>query len=297
MVWHCGPHRFDVAARPLVLGIVNVTPDSFSDGGLHATTEAAVAHALKLASEGTDLLDIGGESTRPGATPVSIDDELDRVVPVIRAVRSQCPVPISIDTRNAAVAEEALKAGACIINDVSGFRDPTMIRVAAGTDAGLIAMHLRGDPTTMQIDPNYDDVVTEIGKYFDGCISTLISAGIDRNRIALDPGIGFGKTLDHTLQQLARLGDYGRFGLPICLGASRKGFLGQITGRARNERLAGTLAVNCFALAKHTAHIFRVHDVAEMRDAVLLWRAIRDQHVSTIIATALPPPRHSEARP
>jgi dihydropteroate synthase len=257
------------------MGIVNVTPDSFSDGGKFFDPSAAVEHALQLIAEGADILDVGGESTRPGAALVSLDEELRRVVPVVTELVKRTTVPISVDTMKAEVARRCLNAGAVIINDVTGLRgDPEMVRVAVEFGAGVVVMHMRGNPQTMQLDPNYTDVVAEIGEFFDERIRTLTAAGLARESLCLDPGIGFGKKLDHTLKQLGNLDAYSGFGLPVCLGVSRKGFLGQITGRERSERLAGSLAIACFAIAQSAAHILRVHDVAPTRDAVKLWEAI-----------------------
>jgi len=258
------------------MGIVNVTPDSFSDGGLHSDADAAVQHALRLVAEGADILDIGGESTRPGADIVPRDEELRRVVPVVERLAKLARIPISIDTSKAEVADTCLAAGASIINDVAGLRDPAMVRVAARTGAGVVVMHMRGDPRTMQLDPTYDDVVDDVRRFLAGRIDALLSAGIARTAIALDPGIGFGKKLGHTLQQLRELPRLREFGLPVCLGVSRKGFLGQITGRPRAERAEASLAVACFALAQSAAQILRVHDVRMHADAVKLWTAIHD---------------------
>lgn len=276
--WRCRSLTLDVAARPLVMGIVNVTPDSFSDGGKYYDPAAAVDHALKLVADGADILDVGGESTRPGATPVLLDEELRRVVPVVTELAKRTAVPISVDTMKAEVARRCLDAGAHIINDVTGLRgDPDMVRVAVESGAGVVVMHMKGNPQTMQLDPNYADVVGEIGAFFDERIAALTAAGIPRDAICLDPGIGFGKKLDHTLTQLANLGAYTRCGLPVCLGVSRKGFLGQITGRDRPERMPASLAVACFAVAQGAAQVLRVHDVAPTRDAVKVWEAIH-QH-------------------
>ena len=263
-------------ARPLVMGIVNVTPDSFSDGGRFRDADASVEHALRLAADGADILDIGGESTRPGAEAISLEEELRRVVPVIERLAARTALPLSIDTSKAGVAEACLAAGASIVNDVAGLRDPAMVELAARTGAGVVVMHMRGDPRTMQTDPAYGDVVRDVSDFFAERIGTLTGAGIARSAIALDPGIGFGKTLEHTLQQLRRLAEWQAFGLPVCLGVSRKGFLGQITGRARSERAAASLAVACFALARGAAQILRVHDVREHADAVKLWGRMSD---------------------
>jgi dihydropteroate synthase len=273
--WRCRTHSLDVSARPLVMGIVNVTPDSFSDGGRFFDPRVAVDHALMLVADGADILDVGGESTRPGATPVSLDEELRRVVPVVSELAKRTVVPISVDTMKAEVVRRCLDAGAHIINDVTGLRgDPDMVKAAVRSGAGVVVMHMKGNPQTMQLDPNYGDVVAEIGEFFDERITALTDAGIARESLCLDPGIGFGKKFDHTMQQLANLGAYTRFGLPICLGVSRKGFLGQITGRERPERMPASLAVACFGIVQGGAHVLRVHDVAPTRDAVKLWEAV-----------------------
>ena len=256
--------------RPLVMGIVNVTPDSFSDGGRFLDSDAAVEHALRLVAEGADILDIGGESTRPGAEAVPIDEELRRVLPVIERLAKLTSIPISLDTSKAEVGRAGLAAGATILNDVAGLRDPAMVEVAARSGAGVVVMHMRGDPRSMQSNPTYADVVRDVNDYFAERIRTLTEAGIARSAIALDPGIGFGKTLDHTRLQLRELRKLQAFGLPVCLGVSRKGFLGQVTGKPRPERLAGSLAVACFALAQGAAQILRVHDVAAHADAIKL---------------------------
>lgn len=276
-LWHCRGRVLTPAPRPLVMGIVNVTPDSFSDGGRFFDPAKAVEHGLQLAEQGADILDVGGESTRPGADPVPADEELRRVLPVVAELAKRTGVPVSIDTMKAAVGEPCLDAGACILNDVSGFRDPAMVALAARTGAGVVVMHMKGDPTTMQQDPQYADVVSEVDAFFAERIAALTAAGVNLESICLDPGIGFGKTLDHTRQQLKNLTVHARHGRPVCLGVSRKGFLGQITARPRAERAAGTLAVNCFAVAAGAAHILRVHDVAGTRDAVLLWEQLHGQ--------------------
>lgn len=273
MIWQL-PDRTMTFQRPLVMGIVNVTPDSFSDGGRFFDPESAVDHGMKLIEEGADLLDIGGESTRPGANPVEVQEELSRVIPVIEELSRRTTTPISIDTMKSTVAKAAIKAGAAIVNDVSGFRDPEMIGVCRQSDVAMILMHMLGTPITMQVNPVYTDVVKDTVSYFEQRLSELVGFGIDRNRITIDPGIGFGKTLEHTIAQIRKIKAYATIGRPICLGVSRKGFLGQITGRDRSERLSGTLTVNSFAMALGAAHIIRVHDVAAHRDAVLLAGAI-----------------------
>jgi dihydropteroate synthase len=272
--WQFGNRLMTFDTRPLVMGIVNVTPDSFSDGGQFFDPARAIEHGLKLAADGAEILDIGGESTRPGATPVQADEELNRTVPVIRELARQTNVLISIDTMKGVVAQAAIEAGAHIVNDVSALRDPEMVRVCAKTDVGIVLMHMQGTPQTMQANPSYTNVVSDTVEYLKERIAALGEAGIGAERIAIDPGIGFGKTFSQTMQQLRGLNEYMSLGRPLCLGVSRKGFIGQITGRERSQRMAGTLAVNCFAVASGSAHILRVHDAAEHRDAVKMWEAI-----------------------
>jgi dihydropteroate synthase len=273
LCWHIRDRILEIN-RPLVVGIVNVTPDSFSDGGEFFDTSRAVDHGLKLVSEGADILDIGGESSRPRAQPVDEKEELRRVVSVIGQLASRTSVALSIDTMKPAVARAALEAGASIVNDVSGFRDPAMIAAAAAHRAGVIVMHMQGTPATMQASPHYDDVVREVGDFFEEQLQSLAAAGIPPATVALDPGIGFGKTLGHNLDLLANLGAYSRFNRPICLGVSRKGFIGTITGRSVEQRLPGSLAVACFAAARDEAHLLRVHDVAPTVDAMKVLDAL-----------------------
>jgi dihydropteroate synthase len=272
--WKCRHFRFDPAARPLVMGIVNVTPDSFSDGGRHATKQAAVAHALKLASEGADILDLGGESTRPGAEPVGEVEELVRVLPVVRELVQRTSIPLSIDTMKASVARACLEAGAAIVNDVSGLRDPAMVEVVGEFGAGAVVMHMQGTPQTMQLDPHYGNVLAEVRGFFQERLRSLTAAGIPAECLAFDPGIGFGKTQEHNLKLMAGLNDLD-VGRPICLGVSRKGTLGLVTGRERHDRDPATLAVSCFAIAQGNAQILRVHDVRNTADAVKIWMAMR----------------------
>lgn len=275
-IWQCRQHTLAVHQRPLVMGIVNVTPDSFSDGGQHASTPQAIAWGLKLAEDGADILDVGGESTRPESEPVPLDEELQRVVPVVRALAGRLEIPISVDTSKAEVARQAIDAGASIINDVTGLRgDPAMTELARHTGAGVVVMHMLGTPQTMQNDPQYDDVVAEIGEFFTQRLEELLEAGLHSTQIVIDPGIGFGKRTHHTLAQLARLGEYRRFDRPILLGVSRKGFIGKLCERDLPDRVAGSLAIACFAMAEGSAQIFRVHDVKEHRDAALLFAAIQ----------------------
>jgi dihydropteroate synthase len=263
---------------PLVMGIVNVTPDSFSDGGRFAATEAAVAHGLELARQGADLLDIGGESTRPGAAPVPLDEELRRVVPVIRELAAAVSIPLSVDTYKAETAGQALAAGAHIVNDVTALLgDANMAAVVRDSGAGVILMHMRGTPKTMQANPVYGDVTAEVAQFLEARLQAAADVGIAPARAALDPGVGFGKTAEHNLELLARLGELQRLGRPVCLGVSRKGFLGGLVGRPAPERLTASLAAVCHALVCGAAQIVRVHDTAETRDAVRVLQALKER--------------------
>jgi dihydropteroate synthase len=258
-------------SRPVVMGVVNVTPDSFSDGGLYLDADAAVAHARELAAEGAGVVDVGGESTRPGAQPVALGEEIRRVVPVIErvAVSGGGGPVVSVDTRKAAVAGAALQAGARIVNDVSAFRhDPAMAGVVAGAGAGCILMHMLGDdPRTMQADPRYGDVVSAVKEFLEERLAYAVDAGVREDRVWLDPGIGFGKTVDHNLELLRRLDEIVAIGRPVVIGTSRKAFLGRLTGRAERDREAGTIATNVIAYERG-ARIFRVHDVRAAADAL-----------------------------
>jgi dihydropteroate synthase len=260
-----------------LMGIVNVTPDSFSDGGCFLAADAAIAHARELVEAGAEIVDVGGESTRPGAQAVSEEEELRRVLPVIEGVAAAgLRAQISVDTTKAAVARAALAAGATLVNDVSAFRaDPGMAAVVASGGAGCCLMHMRGTPATMQEDPRYEDVVADVRAFLAERLEFAVAAGVPRERIMLDPGIGFGKTEQHNLQLLERLGELVDLGAPILVGTSRKTFLGHIIGRAHGapepvapgERLAGTLATNVLAFERG-ASVFRVHDVGPVRDAL-----------------------------
>jgi dihydropteroate synthase len=253
----------------LVMGIVNVTPDSFSDGGAFLEAEAAIAHGRDLLAAGADLLDIGGESTRPGAVEVSATDEAARVVPVIEALAAD-GATVSVDTSKAVVAEAALAAGASIVNDVTALADPGMAPLCASAGAGgpgLILMHMKGTPRTMQEDPVYGDVVGDVRDFLAARMQLAIDAGVDEERIWLDPGIGFGKTVEHNLELIGRLGELVELGRPIVIGASRKNFIGRITDREVGDRLGGSIASNVLGLA-NGAEVLRVHDVAETIQAV-----------------------------
>jgi len=259
--------------RARILGIVNVTPDSFSDGGLHPDPAAACRHAEALVAEGADILDIGGESTRPGADPVPAAEERSRILPVIRDAAGW-GIPISVDTRKAEVAEAALEAGASIVNDVSALADPPMASLVAGSGAGLVLMHMRGTPRTMQDDPRYDDVAREVAGFLCERRDRALEAGVPFERIALDPGIGFGKTLRHNLELLGRIDELAAFGSPVLVGASRKSFLGKMAGTDDPAvRLPGSLAAVLAARAGG-ALLFRVHDVAATRRALDVFEAV-----------------------
>ncbi|MBN2685613.1 MAG: dihydropteroate synthase [Pontiellaceae bacterium] len=269
--WNCRGREIALGGRSLVMGILNTTPDSFSDGGVYFDPGAAVAHALEMEAQGADLIDIGGESTRPGADPVSAEEEIRRTVPVIEGIRAQSNVVLSIDTMKAEVAAAALAAGADIINDVSGFEaDPQMVHTAAETQAGVVLMHMQGTPCTMQHAPAYDDVVEEVGAYLAARAAWAEEQGVARERIVLDPGIGFGKTQEHNLELLRGLPKLAERGYPLLIGASRKRFIGAITGRtAPADRTAGSLGVAAWSVA-NGAHILRVHDVIDTCDVCRL---------------------------
>lgn len=254
------------------MGVVNVTPDSFSDGGLFLDAEAAIAHGLELVEQGAEILDVGGESTRPGADEVSAEEELARIEPVVAGLAETATV--SIDTSKLVVAEAALDAGASIVNDITALRrDAEIGALCAERDAGLILMHMQGDPRTMQKAPTYEDVVAEVKRFLVERLDAAIDAGVAEERIWLDPGIGFGKTLDHNLELLRRLGELRELGRPLVVGTSRKGFLGKIDGSVVGDRLGGTIASSVFAAAEG-ADVLRVHDVAEMAQALEVAAAI-----------------------
>lgn len=269
--WRVGRQILETGRFPLLMGIINVTPDSFSDGGRFLAQGAAVRHALQLVDDGADILDIGGESTRPGAERVSESEELRRVIGVIAEVRPQTDRLISIDTTRAEVAHQALAAGADIVNDISGLTfDEAMIDVCAESDCGVIAMHIRGTPRTMQDNPTYEDVVREVDDWLRQRITELTGRGISEERLALDPGIGFGKTARHNVELLKNIAVLRSGSRPVLIGHSRKRFLAKVLGRPVEERSAGTLGV-AIAAAQQRADILRVHDVRSTRDALLAW--------------------------
>jgi dihydropteroate synthase len=275
MIWDCGRHQFQFPRPVLLMGIVNVTPDSFSDGGRYFSTDAAVRHGLELAAEGADILDIGGESTRPGAAPVSEAEERRRVLPVIERLAREVAVPLSIDTQKAAVARDALAAGATIVNDIAANRDDNELwPVVAATGAGYVCMHMRGTPATMQDAPRYTAVVPEIHAFFADRLARLAAAGVRPEQVALDPGIGFGKTLEHNLELLAHLASFRSLMRPMLLGASRKSFLGALLGVETGARLPGSLACAAWATQAGVA-VIRTHDVAATRQTVRLIEALR----------------------
>ncbi len=264
-----------VLDRPRIMGIINVTPDSFSDGGRLADADAALAHGLSLAAAGADLLDVGGESTRPGASPVSEQEELDRVIPVIERLARECARPISVDTSKPAVMRAAVAVGAGMINDVNALRAEGALDAAAELGVPVCLMHMQGDPRTMQEAPDYDDVVGEVRRFLAERVFACEMAGIEKKRIVIDPGFGFGKTLQHNLLLLARLDQFAEIGVPVLAGLSRKAMIGAITGReAADQRVAGSVAAALIA-AQRGAAILRVHDVAETRDALAVLEALR----------------------
>jgi dihydropteroate synthase len=258
--------------KTLIMGILNVTPDSFSDGGRFTNIDTAVAHGKKMVSDGADVIDIGGESSRPGSAPLSEKEELDRILPVLRRLLHEVSVPISIDTYKPLVADACLKAGAHLINDITGLTNPEMRKVAVKHNVPVVAMHMRGVPKTMQQNPVYQDLLGEITAFFQEQITTARKAGI--HHIIIDPGIGFGKTVEHNLQILKHLGAFKTLGCPILVGPSRKAFIGVITGLSAQERLEGTIAAITVAIM-NGAHMIRVHDVNECKRAVQVADAIR----------------------
>ena len=281
MLWRAGRHEFRFPRPTLVMGVLNVTPDSFSDGGKFFSVEAALERAGQMVREGADLLDVGGESTRPGAAPVSEEEEIRRVIPVIKELALRLQVPISVDTQKPEVARAALVAGANIVNDIAANRiDDAMARVVAEFRAGYVAMHMQGTPQTMQANPAYIDVVREVDEFFAERLTRLEKSGVRREQVVLDPGIGFGKTLEHNLQLLGALPRFARHDRPVLLGVSRKAFLSKLTGaESPSERLPGALA--CAALAvRDGVQFLRVHDVQETVRAARVTEAISGKVIS-----------------
>jgi len=272
-IWRAIDRVWEFPQPPLIMGIVNVTPDSFSDGGKHATTASAVKHALYLVNSGADILDIGGESTRPGAEPVTQEEELKRVIPVIEKLAGKTEAAISIDTQKPVVAKAALKAGASIINDIAANREnEAMWQLVAETKSGYVAMHMLGDPKTMQRNPRYADVLNDVEAFFYCQMDRWTDWGISLEQVVLDPGIGFGKTLEHNLALMKGLERLTRMERPLAMGTSRKSFIGELTGAGVNDRLPGSLASACRATQAGAA-IIRTHDVEETTQALKVWVA------------------------
>jgi dihydropteroate synthase len=269
----CGKYRLALD-RPFVMGIVNVTPDSFSDGGRFLSTDIAVEHALNLILDGADILDIGGESTRPGAKVVSIDEELKRVIPVIEALRKTCTVPISIDTYKPDVMRHAIAAGADIVNDVRALQEPNALEIVAESDVGVCLMHMQGTPQNMQVDPRYANVVIEVKQFLIERMEAAVTHGIAKNRILLDPGFGFGKSRAHNIALIQQLDELNLIGQPLLVGLSRKSILGSITGGDEGQRLYASIAASVIAALKG-AKIIRVHDVKATVDALKVVTAIQ----------------------
>jgi len=272
--WRCRDRVFDLSSRTLVMGVVNVTPDSFSDGGRYLEPAAAIAQARRLLDEGADLLDLGAESTRPGAQPVPAGEQLRRLEPVLAALAGEDRACVSVDTADARVAERALELGARVVNDVTALRDPRMAAVAAEAGAGLVLMHLRGDPATMQQDPRYEDVTREVREHLAARLEAARQAGVAPEQVALDPGIGFGKTVRHNFELLARLGELEALGRPLVVGVSRKSFIGRTLDLPPDQRLEGGLAAAAVAVYLG-ARIVRTHDVAATVRAVRVADALR----------------------
>ncbi len=277
--WTLKTRDLTPTGRPLLMGILNVTPDSFSDGGQFELVENAVARALQMEADGADIIDIGGESTRPGAEPVMLEEELRRTIPVIRELATRVRTPISIDTTKAEVARQALEAGAEIVNDISGLTfDPDMLEVCRLHDAGICLMHIQGTPQTMQQNPTYVDVVQEVIDFLQQQVDRCLMAGILPERMCVDPGIGFGKTAEHNLQLLKSVSRLQRdLQRPVLIGHSRKRFLSKILGRSVDERESGTIGVS-IALAEQGVDILRIHDVRSVRDAIVAWDMVRSSH-------------------
>jgi dihydropteroate synthase len=274
--FQCGRYRFPYASdssRPLVMGILNITPDSFSDGGKFQSLEFALSHAEQMIADGVDIIDIGGESSRPGSAPLPLEEELRRVMPVIYALRD-CGKPLSIDTYKPEVMREAMDAGVDMINDINGFRAEGALRAIKSGDCGLCIMHMQSDPEHMQIKPEYADVTREVTGFLRERVNLLETEGVARERLCIDPGFGFGKTLEHNvtlLKQIGKMSD--ELGLPLLAGVSRKSMIGWLTGKPMEQRMAGSVAA-ALAAVVHGAYIVRVHDVAETVDALKVWHAV-----------------------
>lgn len=270
----CGKFKLDLS-RPLIMGVVNLTPDSFSDGGQFATAGQAVEHAQALLAQGADIVDLGGESTRPGAAPVALDEERRRVLPVLERLAAS-GAPVSVDTRKPQLMREAIAAGAAMVNDINALAASGALEAVAATDAAVCLMHKRGDPQTMQADPRYDDVVSEVADFLRERVAAAERAGIARARIVIDPGFGFGKTFEHNLELLRAFERFAGLGVAVLAGLSRKAMLGKITGREVGDRVCASVAAAMIAVDRG-AHIVRVHDVAATRDALAVWAAAKSK--------------------
>jgi dihydropteroate synthase len=273
VILRCGPHTLDLST-PIVMGVLNVTPDSFSDGGRWFDAGRAIEHALQMVEEGAGIIDIGGESTRPGAAAVSVEEELRRVIPVITALAPKVSVPISVDTSRPEVIRAATDAGATLVNDIRALREPGALAAAAATSAAVCVMHMQGEPRTMQAEPRYDDVVKDVRQFLVERVAACENAGIERERICIDPGIGFGKRPEHNLALLANVPVFAALKLPVLIGVSRKSLIGSITGRATEQRIFGGVAFATAAVLSG-ASIIRAHDVSATVDAVKVALALR----------------------
>ena len=276
-MWRAREHGVECGVRTLVMGVINVTPDSFSDGGRFLDAEVAVRAGIEMAADGADLLDVGGESTRPGSDAVSAEQEIDRVIPVIkRLVAEVTGMPVSVDTRKPEVARAAMDVGASIVNDVTAGSAPGMFEVVRDAGAGMVLMHMLGDPKTMQDDPRYDDVVAEVGDFLRDRVDAAVAAGIERDHLAIDPGLGFGKTMDHNLVLMRDVGAFRALGVPVVVGPSRKSFIGALSGVDEpSRRVEGTAGAVAW-LAANGAHVVRVHDVVAMKRVLQVVDAVRE---------------------
>ncbi|HYA19271.1 MAG TPA: dihydropteroate synthase [Burkholderiales bacterium] len=274
MILRCGRFTLDLS-RPLIMGILNVTPDSFSDGGCHASTGAAIAHGLRLIDEGANIIDIGGESTRPGSLPVPLNEELERLLPVIDGLKGS-KVPLSVDTQKPEVMGAALRAGASMINDVNALQAAGALQTVANSEAAICMMHKQGEPLTMQLNPQYQDVVTQVKAFLGSRVEAALAAGVARERIIIDPGFGFGKTTEHNLALLRNLEQFAELGVPLLVGISRKSVLGKIAGRETGGRIYSSMAAALIAVMKG-AKIVRVHDVAATREALAVYNAVNNE--------------------
>ena len=278
MIFSCGKYQLDLT-KPQVMGIVNVTPDSFSDGGHYASTNLAIEHALQLVEEGANLLDIGGESTRPNAIPVNLDEELSRVIPVIEGLVKLVNIPLSIDTYKPQVMQAAIAAGVSIVNDIKALQEPEALEVVAKSDVGVCLMHMQGTPQTMQIEPNYENVLLEVKAFLTARLNATIQAGINKSRILLDPGFGFGKKTEHNIALLQQLSYLRELGQPLLVGLSRKSILGQMLGDNKTDRVSASIAASVIAVM-NGANMLRVHDVKATVDALKVVMAIQANKIT-----------------